>query len=67
MMKIKLPKGQILWERLCDKNSITRQIVTSDALRQKYYLYQVNDDNSLIKLETNTQPVFKNKRTNYDD
>ena len=57
-MKIKLPKGNIHWASFKDENGNIKQIVTSDELRRKYYLYNVSEDGSITKIETNDQPVF---------
>lgn len=57
-MQIKLPKGHIYWVSLKDESGNIKQIVTSDELRRKYYLYNVSADGSLTKIETNSQPVF---------
>ena len=58
-MKIKLPKGHIHWVSFKDENGNIKQIVTSDELRRKYYLHDVSEDGSLVKIETNDRPVFK--------
>ena len=58
-MKFKLPKGQILWMSLRDEENNIKQIITSDGLRNKYYLYDVADDGSLTKVETNDSPIFE--------
>jgi hypothetical protein len=57
-MTIKLPKNQIRWVSLKDENNILKQIITSDELRRKYYLYNVAEDGTLTKIETNDSPVF---------
>lgn len=57
-MKIRLPKGHIHWTSFKDENGNIKQIVTSDELRRKYYLYNVSEDGSITKIETNDQPVF---------
>lgn len=58
-MKIKIPKNQIHWVTLKDANGNTKQIITSDELRRKYYLYDVASDGSLAKIEINDQPIFE--------
>lgn len=58
-MQIKLPKGQIKWVTLKDESGQIKQIITSDDLRRKYYLYNVAADGSLTKIETNDQPKFE--------
>lgn len=60
MSDIKIPKGQIRWESIYDANHILKQIVTSDEMRRKYYLYNV-DNGILTKIESNTSPVFKGR------
>ena len=57
-MQIKIPKNQIRWVTLKDESGTIKQIITSDELRHKYYLYNVTEDGSLTKIETNDQPVF---------
>lgn len=56
--ELKLPKGQILWE-IYLKNGEIKYIVTSNELRSRYYLYRVNPDSSMSKIETNNIPSFK--------
>ena len=62
----KLPKGQIHWETQCDINGKIIQIVTSDELRRKYYLYNVDGD-TLTKIETNDIPIFQKRINGSDD
>lgn len=56
--KIKIPKGQIWWESYL-KNGELRYIVTSNELRNKYYLYSVLSDGKLNKVANNSIPTFK--------
>lgn len=58
-MNIKIPKNQIHWVTLKDESGQVKQIITSDDLRRKYYLYNVSADGSLTKIETNDQPKFE--------
>ena len=58
-MKIKIPKNQIQWVTLMDVHGTIKQIITSDELKRKYYLYDVAEDGSLKKIETNDQPIFE--------
>ena len=60
-MQIKIPKNQILWVTYKDEYDKTKQIITSDEMRKKYYLYNVSEDGSLIKIETNDSPIFEKK------
>ena len=56
---IKPPRGEQLWVSIWDvENKHRIQIVTSNAMRTKYYLYNVGADGSLTKIETNDIPVF---------
>lgn len=57
-MQIKIPKNQIQWVTITDEGGTIKQIITSDDLRRKYYLYNVSEDGALTKIETNSQPVF---------
>lgn len=56
---IKIPKNQIRWVTICEEGGKPRQIITSDQARSKYYLYDINEDESLTKIETATTPIFK--------
>lgn len=58
-MKIKIPKNQIQWVTHMDAHGNVKQIITSDELKRKYYLYDVAPDGSLTKIETNDQPIFE--------
>lgn len=58
-MKIKAPKNQILWVTLMDEHKVIKQIITSDEMHKKYYLYDVAEDGSLTKIETNDSPIFE--------
>lgn len=60
-MQIKIPKNQTLWVTYKDEHDRTKQIITSDEMRKKYYLYDVAKDGSLTKIETNYSPVFEKK------
>ena len=60
-MQIKIPKNQILWVTYKDEHGNTKQIITSDEMRKKYYLYNVSEDRSLTKIETNDSPIFEKK------
>jgi hypothetical protein len=57
-MNIKLPKNHIRWVTIKDAQGTVKQIITSDELRRKYYLYNVSEDGSLTKIETNNSPIF---------
>jgi hypothetical protein len=56
---IKVPKNQILWMTIREEGGNPKQIITSDQMRGKYFLYDINEDGSLIKIETAVTPVFK--------
>ena len=56
---VKIPRGEKLWVSVLNAEQTRRlQIVTSNALRTKYYLYNVDSDGKLAKIETNDTPVF---------
>lgn len=38
---MKLPKGQLLWETICDENGRVKWAICSDAMRSVYILYKV--------------------------
>lgn len=57
-MNIKIPKNQILWLQYSDGNKL-QYVVTSDSVRSKYFLYLVNDNNTLTKLKTASAPTFE--------
>lgn len=59
MNDLKIPKGQIHWETYI-KNGQPHFIVTSNEMRTKYYLYKVEGNNTLKKIETSTTPSFYN-------
>lgn len=58
-MQIKIPKNQMSWVTYKDEHGKTKQIITSDEMRKKYYLYDVAEDGSLTKIETNDSPIFE--------
>ena len=57
-IKIKIPKNQISWTRYV-KNNKTTHIITSTIMRDKYFLNEMKEDGSLIKIATSSQPIFK--------
>ena len=59
IIMIKIPKNQILWMTIYKEGGIPRQVITSDQMRSKYFLYDINDDESLTKIETAATPNFK--------
>ena len=59
MNKIKIPKNQISWLIYRNENQEPQYLVTSDIQRTKYYLYKVNQDNSLTKLKSSVKPTFE--------
>lgn len=60
-MQIKIPKNQILWVTYKDERNNIKQVITSDEMRKKYYLYDVTEDGLLTKIETNNSPIFEKK------
>lgn len=57
--EFKIPKGQILWVTYNDVDGQAIYIVTSDKLRDTYYLYSVGKDGSLTKVNSAKKPLFK--------
>lgn len=56
---VKPPRGETLWVSVWNEDYTKLfQIITSNALRTKYYLYNVGDGDKLTKIETNDTPVF---------
>ena len=43
-LPFKLPRNEILWERIYDEHDNLTHIVTSDSRREHYILYKVDDD-----------------------
>ena len=59
---IKPPRGEVLWVTVWNEDyTKLRQIITSNTLRTKYYLYNVGEDNKFTKIETNDAPIFKER------
>ena len=57
---VKPPRGEMLWISVWNEDySKLFQIVTSNALRTKYYLYNVGEGGKLTKIGTNDIPVFE--------
>ena len=56
---IKPPRGEQLWLSVWNEDyTKLHQIVTSNAMRTKYYLYNVGEGDKLTKIETQDTPVF---------
>lgn len=60
--KIKLPAGQVLQENRCNTDGNLIRIVTSDAAKAKWYLYDVSADGKLTKVCTGDSPLFGQSR-----
>ena len=58
MKDYKIPKGQVSWVRYLENGSVI-YIITSNNIRDKYFLYEVNSEGKLIKKAVSIQPVFK--------
>ena len=58
---IKVPRNQIIQEILRDENNSLLQVVTSDELRRKFHLYNVEKDGALTKVESGDSPKFEKK------
>lgn len=55
---MRIPKNQIHWMTYTTEQGL-KYIVTSDINRLKYFLYKVENNESLTKLETSSKPLFK--------
>ena len=60
--KIKIPKSQILWVTEYDEKHRPAYIITSDAIRSKYFLYSVSEDYTIEKIATSVKPTFKRRK-----
>lgn len=56
--RLKIPKGQKLWELRCDVSGMLTHIVTSDELKRKWNLYSVSDSGTLTKVDSGDTPLF---------
>ena len=58
MNTIKIPKNQKHWVTYIE-NGIPKHIITSNASREIYYLYEVAEDGTITKIESSKRPIFK--------
>lgn len=56
--EFKIPKNQVGWVRYVEGGKVTH-IITSNIIRDKYFLYKVDESGSLIKIATSSVPIFK--------
>lgn len=56
---MKIPKNQKLWVTYYDKTNNPIYLITSDTQRTKYFLYSIDGNGELNKIETSAQPIFK--------
>ena len=60
MDNIKIPKSQKRWIRQLDEEGgRVKYIITSNASRETYYLYEVAEDGTTTKVESSKRPIFK--------
>ena len=52
---MKLPKGQKLWETICDEKGRVKWAITSDPARTNYILYKV-DGETVEKVKSAASP-----------
>lgn len=57
MKAVKTPRGETLWVSHYDKAWNLRYIITSKALRDFYFLYEVQADGALKKLGKSKNPA----------
>ena len=53
---MKYPKNEIVWVSYHDKSGAMRFFMTSKQLRDVYFLYEVNDDLTYVKLGKSKSP-----------
>lgn len=56
-MKIKYPKGEIVWATYYNKDGVPAYLITSKPARDFYFLYGVSDDGTVNKLGKSKSPV----------
>ncbi len=61
MADFKIPKGEILWVRHCDKHGAVTHVITSNQNRDVYYMYTVSDG-KLTKLGRAKTPIELEKK-----
>ncbi|MBE6724942.1 MAG: hypothetical protein E7576_07075 [Ruminococcaceae bacterium] len=60
---MKIPKGQKLWETVCDEKGRVKWAITSDPARTVYYLYSVNGDGLIMWTKKTGSPAGFEKYT----
>lgn len=55
---MKTPKNQKIWVTYYDKANNPIYLITSDLARTKYFLYSIDENGELNKVEASTQPIF---------
>ena len=58
--EIKIPKDQIKCESIQDNNKNIVQVITSDVMKTKWFLYDVVGG-KLVKVETGSSPLIENR------
>lgn len=61
MADFKIPKGEILWVRHCDKHGAVTHVITSNQSRDVYYMYTVSDG-KMTKLGRAKTPIELEKK-----
>lgn len=57
MKPVKAPRGEIEWVGHYDKAGNLRYLITSKVIRDYYFLYEVQADNTLKKLGKSRNPT----------
>ena len=58
-----LEKGEFIWEQILDsKHKLQYIIITKSILRDKYYLFKVNDDGTRSEIAQSVSPVQLRKK-----
>ena len=53
----KIPKNEILWVTHYDSRGSPRFFITSSADRERYYIYEVNNEGGVVRLGSSQSPL----------
>lgn len=54
---VKIPNGQISWERHYSSSGKLLELITSDKTKEKWFLYGVDESGELVLRATGKNPV----------
>ena len=58
-MDVKAPRGQEVQHLIYGHGNILKYVITSDARQDRWYLYEVDNNGVMNKVETGKSPMFK--------